>query len=237
MTIQQMDSRRLGPNAGIAIGPILFIIAILAILAAAIAASSGSFTNNTTNESNRTKSSALVEIGDNLKVGMDRITMDGGVLPLSVVIDPTQTSGATALFGPTGGGIAPPSVSMANNPVYDKWYYPTGYVKNIGTGGGGSYDILAVLPVSAGVCAEINNRTQGQSLTPATAALGDFTSATAGAVTGGTLWSYAGLGTGCVETSSVTLGASCSPATGASTSGCAAGPTSQYFFYQVIAIQ
>ena len=237
MTIQQIDSRRLDPNAGIAIGPILFIIAILAILAAAIAAGSGSFTSNTTSESNRTKSSALVEIGDTLKIGMDRITMDGGLLATNVVIDPAQTAAATDLFAPSGGGIASPSVSMANNPVYDKWYYPTGYVKQIGTGGGGSYDILAVLPVSAGVCAEINNRTQGQSLTPTTAALGDFTSATAGAVTGGSLWPYAGLGTGCVETSSVTLGTSCAPPTGASTSGCTAGPTSQYFFYQVIAIQ
>jgi hypothetical protein len=183
MTIQQMDSRRLGPNAGIAIGAILFMVAILAILAAAVAAGSGSFTSSTTNDSSRTKSSALVSIGDNLNTGMEHITAEGGILPLSVVLDPTQTSGVTDLFSPSGGGIAAPSVSMANNPVYDVWYYPTGYVKGIGTGSGGSYDILAVLPVSPGVCAEINNRTQGQALTPATAALGDFTSATAGAVT------------------------------------------------------
>ena len=51
MTMGQADFRRLSPNAGIAIGPILFIIAILAILAAAIAAGSGSFTAGTTSES------------------------------------------------------------------------------------------------------------------------------------------------------------------------------------------
>ena len=71
-------TKRMGATAGIAIGPILFIIAILAILAAAIAAGSGSFTSGTTSESAKTKASALIQIGENLKVGMDRLIMEGG---------------------------------------------------------------------------------------------------------------------------------------------------------------
>ena len=227
MRIHETAENRLNPNAGIAIGPILFIIAILAILAAAIAAGSGSFTSGTTKESATTKSSALIQIGDTLKVGMDRIVMEGQVAdPTSVTTDVTVTTGTTALFSPTGGGVSPPSPAMANTPGVDVWYFPTGVVKGIGTGGT-NYDVLAVLPVSAGVCAEVNNKTTGTATTPSAAALGDFTSVTAGAVTGGTAWpaSLSGLATGCVNSSDVTV----------STSG--SSPSSAYFFYQVLAIQ
>src|SRR5580698_3637990 len=112
----KMAAQRMAPNAGIAIGPILFIIAILAILAAAIAAGSGSFTSGTSSESDRTKSSALVQIGENLKIGMDRITMEGGLSATTVDVNPANTSATNSLFSPVGGGISVPSISMANNP-------------------------------------------------------------------------------------------------------------------------
>ena len=76
MKVTIHSPERFAADAGIAIGPILFIIAILGILAAAIAAGSGSFTSGTQNEGNSTKASALIQIGENLKVGMDRI-LDG----------------------------------------------------------------------------------------------------------------------------------------------------------------
>src|ERR1700733_6177658 len=103
--IGEAPAGRLPPNAGSAIGPILFIIAILGILAAAIAAGSGSFTNGTASEGNSTKASALIQIGENLKVGMDRILMENGVDFISVVIGINNTSNTTDLFSPTGGGI------------------------------------------------------------------------------------------------------------------------------------
>jgi len=218
----QTDYRRLTPDAGIAIGPILFIIAILA---AAIAAGSGSFTAGTGSESNRTKSSALVEIGDNLKIGMDRITMEGGVSPASVVIDPAHTNLPADLFSPSGGGIASPSVSMANAPATDLWHYIAGPVPGIGAGGSGTAgDIVAVLPVSQGVCAEINNRTTGSALVAAGADLGNFYSDSAGVLGTATFvgWPSAspnlvGVSTGCVQN------------TNTSSVG--------YFYYQVLAIQ
>src|SRR5580698_4104592 len=98
----KQDEQRFPPDAGIAIGPILFIIAILGILAAAIAAGSGSFTNGTASESNSTKAAALIQIGENLKVGMDRLMMEGGIDFNSVVIGVNNTSNATDLFSPTG---------------------------------------------------------------------------------------------------------------------------------------
>ena len=230
MTVCQAKDGRLRSNAGIAIGPILFIIAILAILAAAIAAGSGSFTGGTATESDKTKSSALIQIGENLKIGMDRITMEGGLVPTVVDTAVGNTALSNALFSPIGGGIAPPSVGMANNPRYDHWYFPKGLVQGFGTGGSNN-DVLAVLPVSAGVCQEINNRVLGTATLPTTAALGDFTANT---VAGNTTWpttpNLVGVASGCVLNSSVTGGTGCPGA-------CTAGPTSNYFYYEVLAIQ
>ncbi len=229
MTVFQAKDGRLSSNAGIAIGPILFIIAILAILAAAIAAGSGSFTGGTATESDKTKSSALVQIGENLKIGMDRITMEGGLIPTAVDTATGNTALSNALFSPIGGGIAPPSVGMANNPKYDKWYFPQGLVKGFGTGGSNN-NVLAVLPVSAGVCQEINNRVLGAATLPTTEQMGNFLANT---VTGSANWpttpNLVGVATGCVLNTDAPLGSGC-PA-------CTAGPTSQYFYYQVLAVQ
>jgi hypothetical protein len=147
---------RFSSNAGIAIGPILFIVAILAILAAAIAAGSGSFTANTNSESDRAKAEAIIEIGDNLKIGMDRGTMDNNLTLQAMVVNSALTSNANELFSPTGGGIAPPSASLAGNAQTDTWLYPYGHVPHIGTTTGG--DLLAVLNVSTSLCSEINNK-------------------------------------------------------------------------------
>jgi hypothetical protein len=162
---------RFAGNAGIAIGPILFIIAVLAILAAAIAAGSGSFTAGTSTESNNTKASALIQMGENLKVGMDRIMMENSVAFGSVKINVSNTVNNVDLFSPTGGGITIPSVTMANNPASDVWLYPTGAVPGMGTT---AVDQLAVLKVSSGVCDSINAKANSLSATPAVNDLGNF---------------------------------------------------------------
>jgi len=158
LTFDKTNAPAFAGESGIAIGPILFIVAILAILAAAIAAGSGSFTSGTAPESNRTKASALIQIGENLKIGMDRVVMEGGVAIGSVVINVANTSNAVDLFSPTGGGISYPSNTMANQPGTDFWYFPQGPVNGLGTGANNQ---LAVIKVAPGVCAEINNRANG----------------------------------------------------------------------------
>jgi hypothetical protein len=147
------SSERFAADAGIAIGPILFIIAILGILAAAIAAGSGSFTSGTQNEGNSTKASALIQIGENLKVGMDRILLDNGVDLNNVIIGVNNTSNATDLFSPSGGGIAVPSSSLATDPTNNIWYYPTASIPQMGTN---AEDRMAVLQVAQGVCDQVN---------------------------------------------------------------------------------
>jgi hypothetical protein len=154
----------------------LFIIAILAILAAAIAAGSGSFNASTNTEGNKTKASAVIQIGDNLKVGMDRLTMENGIAFNGWTISPTNTTNNVDLFSPNGGAIASPSISMAATPASDVWYYPQGTIPNLGTWNAtnGNTLQLAVLNVGAGVCAEVNNRANGQAIAPTQNDLGNF---------------------------------------------------------------
>jgi hypothetical protein len=237
MTMSTMVGARLHRDAGIALGPILFIIAILAILAAVIAAGSGSFNASTNTEGNKAKASAVIQVGDNLKVGMDRLTMENGVNYNGWTTSPTSTSNTTDLFSPTGGGIAPPSIAMAGNAAADTWYYPQASIPNLGSWNGtnGNTQQLAVLNITSGVCAEINNRANGSAVAPAANDLGNFavnsaTGNVAGAVgasgtsgkwpatnTPGTNLNLYGRPVGCVNNSN-------------------AGSTG-YFFYEVLYVQ
>ena len=179
---QRMVGTRLRGNAGIALGPILFIIAILAILAAAIAAGSGSFNTSTASEGNKAKASALIQVGDNLKVGMDRLTMENQVAYNGWTVNAANTSNNVDLFSPTGGGIAAPSIAMAGNPGSpggnngDVWYYPQLAIPQIGTYSANSQNTIqiAALNVAPGVCAEINNRANGQNVAPNPLNVGNF---------------------------------------------------------------
>ncbi len=149
---------RFSSDAGIAIGPILFIIAVLGILAAAIAAGSGSFTSSTTNEGNRTRASALIEIGQNLRMGVERILGDGSTGLDGISTNTADRTATTHLFAPIGGGIAPPSTTMAAAPTTDTWRYWFIVLPGIGTTAG---SLVAFLPIVAGVCDEVNNKANG----------------------------------------------------------------------------
>lgn len=141
-----------GAEAGIAIGPLLFIIAIIGVLAIAIAASSGSFNGGTASESARLKASSLIQIGGLLKAGFARMTGSGTDFD-SINIDPTATTNDNDLFAPSGGSVNVPSVTLANNPAVDVWHYPLAVLPHIGTG---QSDRLAMLKVAKGVCNEVN---------------------------------------------------------------------------------
>lgn len=151
-----MQSRPLASDAGIAIGPILFIIAVLGILAAAIAAGSGSFTTSTSSEGNRAKAAALIDIGQTLKIGFDRIIGNGTAFT-SVIIDPDETTNDYDLFSPTGGGVGAPARTLAEAPGTDEWHYPYTAIPKLCSM---SHPCrLAVIKVSPDVCDVINQRT------------------------------------------------------------------------------
>lgn len=223
-TMKRLEQNgRLASDAGIAIGPILFIIAVLGILAAAIAAGSGSFTTSTSGESNRTKAAAIIEIGQNLLVGFARVVGNGADFA-DVVINASNTNTMNSMFSPIGGGVAAPSVTMASDPVNDQWYYPQIAITGIGTSAGSR---VAILPVTAGVCDEINLKANAIPVTTtpgasagAAVALGDF--ADTSLIDDSAVWPLDGKPTGCVKNSDATTG----------------GPGSNsYYFYQVIGVQ
>lgn len=205
-------------DKGIAIGPILFIIAVLGIVAAAIAAGSGSFTTSTSGEANRVKAAAIMEIGQNLKAGFDRILGNEAATFDGIDINPSNTVNNTSLFAPSGGGISPPSATQANNPGVDQWYYPLIDIPGIGTGLGGG-NRVAVLKVSQGVCDEINSKASALSTTPDVDNLGDFTDTSLVPSANSSLWPAAlwGKGAGCVVNNN---------------SG-----SNVYYFYQVIGVR
>ncbi len=214
---QNVMPRRFRPDAGIAIGPILFIIAILGILAGAIAAGSGSFTASTNSEGSRAKASAVIEIGQALKFGFERL-INNGVDLSNIDTDPLSTSSTSALFSPVGGGISAPSVTMANDPTKDVWLYPFIAIPNIGTSSGSK---LAMLRVNLSLCDEINAK--AIALAPGTATtesadLGDFTDPLLNAAAS-SAWptSFHGKPTGCVKN------------TNSASSG--------HYFYQVLSVQ
>jgi type II secretory pathway pseudopilin PulG len=149
-----LRTRRLSAQAGIAIGPILFIVAILAILATAIAAGSSTFATSSGQEAARTNAAAIIQIGQNLKMGTDRIVALGTPLA-NVVINAVNTVNSTDLFSPLGGGLVSPSTTLANTPATDTWIYSYADVTNLGTT---ALDRIAFLKVNSSVCSQINQQ-------------------------------------------------------------------------------
>jgi hypothetical protein len=161
----------------------------------------------------------MIQIGESLKIGMDRIVMEDAIDPTTVDTNYQNVTQTNQLFSPTGGGITAPSISMANNPASDQWYYVTGPVNGFGTS---ASEVFAVLRVAPGVCSEINNRSTGTSATPAGADLGNFASQETVSANTVTNWpgsspNLSGVGTGCVNnTNTGSLGT---------------------YYYQILAIQ
>ncbi len=155
---------RLDSQAGIAIGPILFVVAILAILATAIAAGSSTFTTNASQETNRVNATAMLQIGSTLKLGADRVI---GLGTAGTAVTTTGAATIADLFSITGGGLTFPSTALASTPATDAWVYTWGPVTNVGTT---AVDKLAILKVNQGVCDQINKIVNGPATTTGFAA-------------------------------------------------------------------
>ena len=151
---------RLNQQAGIAIGPILFVVAILAILATAIAAGSSTFTTNASQETNRVNATAMLQIGSTLKLGTDRVV---GLGTAGTAVTTTAAATIADIFSITGGGLTFPSTALSSTPASDTWQYTWGPVTNVGTA---AVDKLAVLKVNQGVCEQINKIVNGPTAAP-----------------------------------------------------------------------
>lgn len=149
-------------DAGLAIGPLLFVVAIIAILATALAAGSGTFNPNSAQETNRGTAISMIQLGQNMKMGMDRMVAAGTPVA-DIDVTSTNTVSANALFSPLGGGMVPPSTALSSSGS-DPWLYPWAKVASMGTD---APERLAMLKISAGICHQINVQAENGKLTEA----------------------------------------------------------------------
>jgi hypothetical protein len=143
---------RLSGHAGVAIGSLLFTIAILVILTTAIVAGSSRFDSDA-NIDRANNAANLLQIGKNLKMGVDRVMARKTALA-GVVINPVNTVNAVDLFAPAGGGLVVPSSDFSLNGD-DPWIYTYGAVTGLGTA---EKERLALLKVAPGVCEQVNKQ-------------------------------------------------------------------------------
>jgi type II secretory pathway pseudopilin PulG len=172
-------NRLFPPDCGIAIGPILFVIAILAILAAAIAASSGSYTGGTTQEKAKIMASTLISQMNDLDNcvavvrgnGFEDTQLDFS-LPAGTFVDaaaadwtwPTTsvvgcTSDACNVFKTAGGGCTPQTVALtpedaADQNVLNAW--GAGCVAGNNAGCRESYPYIAQFQIEGGANAPLH---------------------------------------------------------------------------------
>ena len=143
--------RRTAHEAGIAIGPILFIIALLAILATAIATGSGTFAGSYDQEQARTAASEITHFAYTVKQAIDRVRMGQGCTDYQVSfenpIDSNYVNSSAPsdhhchIFDMAGAGMTwklPPTdfldTSFSAQTDYGKYLYTTGTcIDGIGT--------------------------------------------------------------------------------------------------------
>lgn len=144
---------------GLAIGPILFVIAILAVLVGALAANSGGFSTSTADESNRVNASAVIEQGISLKNGIDRLSVNGVALN-AINLQPNYAAGTEdfALFASIGGGVmqfAPPANTTTTTGVSNWRFTEKANIPGLGNAGGN--DFVAVIEIkNEAACKMVN---------------------------------------------------------------------------------
>ena len=160
---------------GIAIGPILFVVALLAILAVAISAGTGVFNGDTSAVKIKAQATAILGYVDELQIGVDKVmarcpdteislanSVDSGYFenPLA----PSDKS--CHVFDVNGGGVLfkepPPDVDLTGVPPELRHYFIHTYneVRGLGNTVVGSNigrELLIVLPgVTRDLCLKLN---------------------------------------------------------------------------------
>ncbi|QQR69390.1 MAG: hypothetical protein IPI58_01535 [Alphaproteobacteria bacterium] len=153
----RVSAFNLGSQSGIAIGPILFIVALLAVIAAAISAGSDSFSGDTSAVSAKAKASAILEYADSVKMGVDRV-LGRGCTDTQISFENPIVSGYTNanapadkschVFDQNGGGIVwkTPQSSAQSQADYELalTHSPFGGVTGIGNYGYASNCVMGV---------------------------------------------------------------------------------------------
>jgi len=171
MNVFDRNNKNMSSHHGIAIGPILFVVAILAVLVGALAAGSSSFGSSTVEERNKTLGGALIEQGTNMKMAFERLY--GSAISLeSIIISQSfsTANGDAAFFGPKGGGIMPMSPPSATVPAsgVNTWRFVE-HADLPGIGSSGANDAAIVIGIAnQAMCKAINAIIFGAGSTQAT---------------------------------------------------------------------
>jgi len=157
MTLRINNNQR-----GIALGPILFIVAIIAILAAVISAGIGGFNSSTSTESAKAMAESLVTLCDDYQRAVQMMTIQNGCDPTALDwTPPSWPTGSTwnsgdfstggtnragngqcAFFDPRGGGMVFKQVAVAALASKTTGAYTSGYTND----GGANEDAFAGYP-------------------------------------------------------------------------------------------
>ena len=155
---------------GIAIGPILFIMAILAVLAAAIAAGSGSFSGDTSAISAKAQASAILEYANEVKFAVDRVLAKGctdtEISFENPIVSGYENPNAPSdkpchVFDVNGGGIVwknPPSgIDLSSVPSSYRNYVFSGDSNHLGAyiSAPGADLVIKLSGLSSSICNEI----------------------------------------------------------------------------------
>lgn len=224
--INDYGNDRLTSSAGIAIGPILFVVAILAVLVGAIAAGSGGFGSSTADEAARVRGSTIVQQAVTIKGAFDRIVVNGAT-PAQVVVAETGFTGSStlALYGSFGGGITPQTPPRDAVPSGARWrFVPDADLPGIASSGANDY--ITVLEVNLQTCNALNELTFGRGAHTAPLSMGTSASATTNAVASGD--------TVADISNAFTISGSPPAALTSRTSACVVNGTS-YYYYQLLA--
>ncbi len=134
-------------QCGIAIGPILAVVAILAVLASAIAAGSGAFIGDTSAIKAKAQATAILEYANEVKLGVDRVIAKGctdtqisfeSPMVSGYYVNPNAPADKSChVFDVNGGGIVwkkPLKYNSCLNNDFQFMHSSTGeYIYNIGT--------------------------------------------------------------------------------------------------------
>jgi hypothetical protein len=166
---------KLEPQSGLAIGPIIFVVAVLAILGAAIAAGSMSYNGGTGTESASTQAGAIIREAELLQQGVQRVFVENGCTDVQIsfsnpVITALNGSDVYAntnapankscnVFSPSGGGLTFPNIKASTIEITDgAYFFIQGFDHFWGDGNPIVGDLAAFLPIdSSAVCQKINS--------------------------------------------------------------------------------
>lgn len=223
--MQTSSHARFTANAGIAIGPILFVVAILAVLVGAIAAGSGGFGSSTADEAARVRASTIIQQAVSIKGAFDRIVVNGAT-PAQVVVAETGFTGTStlALYGTSGGGITiqnPPRDAVVTGAT---WRF-VGDANLPDIGSTGANDTITVVQVSLQTCNALNDLIFGRGVHTAPPALGGTVAVTIAAVASGNT---------VIDMGNAFQSSTPPAAMNGRTSACVANGT-DYYYYQLLA--